>query len=80
MKIYGKTNIKPLLFEDLKKGQVFYLLDKSQDSLNRHIYMRCGHTTELAAVNLETGICYGFEKNEPVKILDVILQIESEEK
>lgn len=76
MDIYGKNNIKKKIFKDLNKGDVFYFTeDYCTDFTKTKIYMRCGHTDEYAAVNLETGICYTFKKDLPVEILHTVLNI-----
>lgn len=69
MKIYGKQNIRIITFEDLEKGDVFYF-SSDNDKDEKRVYMRCGHTSELVAVNLETGICYSFDANQAVVKLD----------
>lgn len=78
MNIYGKTEIKPTFFKDLKGGEVFYFLKDCKDikDIKVKIYMRCGHTqSDKSAVNLETGICYGFDDYEPVEVLDATMNI-----
>lgn len=69
MRVYGKPNIKIDTFKDLEKGEVFYFLSDS-DKDNKRVYMRCGHTSELCAVNLETGTCHNFNGNETIKVMD----------
>lgn len=76
MIIYGKMDIHKTLFKDLKKGDVFFFYkDYQNDALDLKLYMRCGHTDELSAVNLTTGICYGFDSDLPVEIVDATLNI-----
>ena len=76
MEIYGKSQILKTLFKDLKKGEVFFFYkDYKKDFSDWQIYMRCGHTNEYTAVNLETGICYSFDKNEPVEIVSATISI-----
>lgn len=80
MKILGKTEIKTTLFKDLKDGDVFYFLKDCKDikDIKVKIYMRCGHTqSDKSAVNLESGICYGFDDYEPVEVLDATMNIKS---
>ena len=83
MRIHGVTNIKITTFNDLKKGDIFYFLKDAKEITditnlnNQKIYMRCGHgQNDKDAVNLATGICYGFTDNEPVEILNATLNIE----
>lgn len=81
MQIYGKTNIHLTIYKDLKKGDVFYFLKDYKEFLGqKKIYMRCGHTSENSAVNLETGICYVFDDNEPVEIVEATLNIKQKSK
>lgn len=76
MTIFGKMDIHKTLFKDLEKGDVFFFYsDYQNDILNLRIYMRCGHTDELSAVNLGTGICYIFDADLPVEIVDATLNI-----
>ena len=76
MTIYGKTDIKKTLFGDLEKGDVFFFVnDYKKNCLDLKMWMRCGHTTELDAVNLETGICYGFDADLPVEVVDATLNV-----
>lgn len=78
MIIYGRMDIHTTTFKDLKNGDIFYILKDSKDLGNQKIYMRCGHTSsDLSAVNLDTGICYGFDKDEPVEIVDAVMTIKS---
>lgn len=81
MIIYGRSNIHTTTFKDLKHGDVFYFLKDCNDVSNQKIYMRCGHTaSDLSAVNLDTGICYGFGKDELVEILDAAITVKPREK
>lgn len=75
IQVYGKADIHLTMYKDLKKGDVFYFLKDCKDFMRQKIYMRCGHTSENSAVNLETGICYGFDDNEPVEIVEATLNI-----
>lgn len=75
MQIYGKADLHSTMYKDLKKGDVFYFLKDCKEFLGQKIYMRCGHTSENSAVNLETGICYVFDDNEPVEIVEATLNI-----
>lgn len=76
MTIYGKADIHKTLFKDLKKGDVFFFYkDYKKDFTDWQIYMRCGHNNENSAVNLSTGICYGFDVNEPVEIVEATINI-----
>lgn len=75
MNIDISKNIKPMLFNDLKFGDVFYFTNSYVDNEHIKIYMRCGHTySDKTAVNLKTGLMYSFD-NEPVVLLDVTLEI-----
>ena len=68
-------------FKDLKQGDVFYFLKDCNDVVNQKIYMRCGHTSsDLSAVNLDTGTCYGFDKDELVEILDAAITVKPRDK
>ena len=81
MTIYGRSDIHTTTFKDLKQGDVFYLLKDCNDVVNQKIYMRCGHTSsDLSAVNLDTGTCYGFDKDELVEILDAAITVKPREK
>lgn len=76
MEICGKSNIKKKIFKDLKQGDVFYFIeDYSTDFSKINVYMRCGHTDENDAVNLETGVCYTFKEDLPVELLDTTLNV-----
>ena len=67
MEVFGKSALDSnLCFKDLVKGDVFYFLSEWGKNTDKKIYMRCGHTSELVAVNLETGISYNFIGDEPV--------------
>lgn len=81
MEVYGKSQIHKTLFKNLKKGEVFVSYkDYEKSSSDLQVYMRCGHSQEYAAVNLETGICYGFDENEPVEIVDGTITIKQKSK
>lgn len=81
MTIYGRSDIHTTTFKDLKQGDVFYTLKDCRDVANLKIYMRCGHTSsDLSAVNLDTGICYGLDKDEPVEILDITMTVKLKDK
>ena len=41
--------------------------------------MRCGHRDENSAVNLSTGICYGFDENKPVEIVEATINIKQKQ-
>lgn len=79
MKIMGTADIKTMVFEDLKHGDVFFFTKDFVDgglTENSHIYMRCGHvSTDKTAVNLKTGNCYNFADKEPVELLDATLSL-----
>lgn len=79
MKVYGKSDIKTKYFKDLKFGDVFsFIKDIDSQNYNTKIYIRGGHTTnDKTALNLETGIMYGFDNSEPVILLNSTLKIES---
>ena len=79
MKVYGKADIHSVLYKDLEKGDVFIFLKDCKDLVGRKVYMRCGHTSENSAVNLETGICYSFDDGEPVEIVDATLNIKAKD-
>lgn len=80
MDIYGKLELynKQKKFKDLKSGDVFYFVDKQiKSSSDIRIYMRGGHThTDKTAINLETGIMYSFDGDQPVQIVSATMSIE----
>ena len=81
MEVYGKSQIHKTLFKDLKRGEVFlFYKDYEKNASDLRIYMRCGHSDEYSAVNLETGICYNFDKNEPVEIVNGAITIKQKSK
>lgn len=81
MQIKGKMNIQNLKFKDLKRGDTFYFLDKiSSDPLTQRIFMKLDCPgLENMGVDLETGICQGFDEDRPARKVDAILKIEKEE-
>lgn len=81
MKIAGKINIEPMLFNDLKQGEVFYIVKECKNSTVERVYMKCGYhgrTDSWTAVNLENGICYSMNGNEPVQVVDAVLEFKKE--
>lgn len=80
MNICGKLELynKQKKFKDLKNGDVFYFVDKQiKSSSDIKIYMRGGHTcTDKTAINLETGIMYSFDEDQPVQIVSATMSIE----
>lgn len=75
MTIYGRSNIHKTLFKNLKKGEVFFLYKDYKDFTDWKVYMRCGYTDESSAVDLSTGICYNFDNDEHVEIVDASMII-----
>ena len=76
MKVCGKQNIEIMLFQDLDRGDVFYF-SSDNGKEDKKIWMRCGHSdTDLAAVNLESGVCYSFAGCETVVQLQGEFSIE----
>ena len=67
MKVEGKGNIPTTRFKDLEKGEVFFLSNDNKS--DKQIFMKCAHTSELAAVNLETGTCYNYYGDESVVVV-----------
>ena len=80
MDIYGKLELynNQKKFKDLKNGDVFYFVDRQiESSSDIKIYMRGGHTcTDKTAINLETGIMYSFDENQPVQIVSATMNVE----
>ena len=80
MNVYGKLELynKQKKFKDLKSGDVFYFVtNQIESSSDIRIYMRGGHsTTDKTAINLETGIMYSFDENQPVQILSATINVE----
>lgn len=80
MDIYGKLELynNQKKFKDLKNGDVFYFVDRQiESSSDIKIYMRGGHMcTDKTAINLETGIMYSFDENQPVQIVSATMNVE----
>ena len=81
MNIIADDSIKPKLFKDLERGDVFYFFKKCAEDMKEfnpqiRIYMKCGNgSTDKTAVNLETGDMYSFDDNESVVLLDAYLKV-----
>ena len=75
-----QQQLKTVLFEDLKRGDVFYFMKDYVNDIKNYkpvrIYMRCGSTdSDKYAVNLYTGIMYSFDDHEPVQILEATMNV-----
>lgn len=81
MNIYGKADIRQTRFKDLCYGDVFCFVKDIKDISSVKIYMRGGeNSARKTAMNLETGIVYSFDDNEPVTILNAQLTIKEPQK
>lgn len=78
MQIFGKMDAKQTRFKDLAVGDVFCFIKDIANPGKVKVYMRGGFTsTDKTAVNLESGIMYTFNPDEPVKVLNAQLTIKS---